>query len=382
MTASEAPSPLADDFADLDDPRRGPLYPIEEILLLTVCGVICGADTFVAVEQFGQARLEWLRRFLPFERGVPSHDTIGRLFGHLAPRQFERCFMAWTHRTAELTEGEVVALDGKTLRGSYDRASEKAALHLVEAWASQQELVLGQKRSEGGQNEIRAIPKLLEMLHLKGCIVTLDAMGCQQDVAEAITEQGADYVLTLKDNQGELRSDVEHLFEKRLCQHAEPDHEETTGGHGRVETRRCWAARVAGEGLVDEEGWPELQSVAMIESERFVAEPQSEEAKAQGETQRQRHYVISSLEADAEQLLRAKRRHWQIENGLHWSLDVAFGEDKSRVRSGHAAENMATLRRLVLSAVRQDETIDAGTKTKRLRAAWDDDYLRDVLQHL
>lgn len=385
-TSATSPS-LVDDFADLDDPRSGPIYPIEEILFLTVCAVICGADSFVAVEQFGQARLGWLRRFLPFENGIPSHDTIGRLFGGLAPEQFERCFMAWTRRAAQQTEGEVVALDGKTLQGSYDRASGKASLHLVQAWASEQELVLGQKRSEGGRNEIETVPKLLELLTLEGCIVTLDAMGCQKEIARTITDQGAHYVFALKDNQAGLRSDVEHLFERRLRQEAEPDYEQTASGHGRVETRCCWAVEVAGRGIVDEAAWPRLKSVAMIESERFVAEPQPKGGQTQGQTEqgqteRQRHYVISSLPPNAEQLLQAKRRHWQIENSLHWRLDVAFGEDASRVRSGHAAQNLAAVRRFVLSVVEQDETVDAGMKTKRLRAAWDNDYLEDLLRHL
>ena len=392
-------SSVVEHLAQLDDPREGPIYPVEEIMLLTVCAVICGANTFVDVEQFGEVRLQWLRGLLPFEDGTPSDDTIGALLSRIDPEAFEHCFLGWTRRVAEQTEGgEVVALDGKTLRGSYDNASDKAALHMVEAWASEQELVLGQKRSEGGKNEIETIPKLLSLLHkllsllhVEGCIVTIDAMGCQKKIAEAITDQDADYVLALKGNQEALRADAERLFEERLrCSYGggdsrptEPDCEQVSAGHGRVEIRRCWATDVSGRGIVDEKGWARLQSVAMIESERFTAEPSAGGGSAEGQTQVKRHYVISSLEAaDAEEILNAKRDHWRIENSLHWRMDVSFREDESRVRTGHAAENFSTVRRFALGALRQEESIDAGTKAKRLRAALDPDYLERVLKHV
>lgn len=376
-------APLIDSFAEIEDSRhpRNTLYPIEEILLLAVCGAISGADDFVSIAEFGQSKLGWLRGLLPFKRGVPSHDTLTRVFGQIKPSEFERCFRAWTRRVEEETGGQVVAVDGKTLRGSRDRSSGEGPLHLVEAWATGQELMLGQKRSKNGANEIDTIPELLEVLTLEGCIVTIDAMGCQTGIVEAIVGAEADYVLRLKDNQEGLRADVERLFERYMEQDLGPGHTSVDGGHGRVETRRCWAIDVAGKGLVDEGRWPALQSVALVETERFVADPQAGAGPAEGKTETKRRYLISSLEADAEAILEASRQHWQIENGLHWVLDVAFREDHSQVRTPNAAENLALLRRLVASAVKQDEKIDAGTRTKRMRAGWDDEYRAHLLQN-
>jgi predicted transposase YbfD/YdcC len=360
-------APLVDSFAEIEDPRhpRNTLYPVEEILLLAICGAISGADDFVSIAEFGASKLGWLRGLLPFEHGAPSHDTLTRVFGQIDPSEFERCFRAWTRRVEERTEGQVVAVDGKTLRGSRDRASGTGPLHLVEAWACGQELMLGQRRSEAGANEIETIPELLEVLTLEGCIVTIDAMGCQTAVAGAVIDAGADYVLRLKDNQKGLRADVEHLFERCLERVLEPGYTDVDGGHGRVETRRCWAIDVEGRGLVDEGRWPGLRSVALVETERFVAEPQAEDSSAGGATAEgsaaegsaaegsaaegsattERRYLISSLEAAAETILKASRRHWQIENGLHWVLDVVFREDHSQVRTRNAAQNLALVRR-------------------------------------
>jgi predicted transposase YbfD/YdcC len=376
--------PLIDHFAQIEDPRRSrnTLYPIEELLLLAICAVLSGADTFVAIEAFGRSKLDWLRGLLPYERGIPSHDTIGRVFGMLRPSEFERCFRAWTRRVQQQTCGEVVALDGKTVCGSGDRAAGADPLHVVEAWATEQELVLGQCRSSGGTNEIEAIPQLLEHLVLEGCIVTLDAMGCQTDVAAAILGAEADYVLRAKDNQAGLRADIERLFARRLVRGAAPDHTAVCGGHGRVETRCCWVLDVEDRGMIDQDRWPGLRSVALIETERFVAEPQTEGGCVKGTTETERRYLLSSLPAEAELMLRASRRHWGIENGLHWVLDVAFREDHSQVRAGHAAENVALLRRLAVSVLKQDEQVGAGIQTKRMRAAWDDDYRARLLQHL
>lgn len=377
-------APLVDSFSEIEDPRhpRNTLYPLEEILLLVICGVLSGADDFVSIAEFGEAKLSWLRGLLPFERGVPAHDTLTRVFGLIDPSEFERCFRVWTRRVEEKTEGQVVAVDGKTLRGSRDRTSGEGPLHLVEAWATGQELMLGQKRSKDGANEIDTIPELLEVLTLEGCIVTIDAMGCQTRIAEAIIGAGADYVLRLKDNQAGLQAEVEQIFERCLDRGIAPGRTTVNGDHGRVETRRCWAIDVRGRGLVDTDRWPSLRSVALIETERFVAEPQTEAGPARGETETERRYLISSLEADAERLLRAARRHWRIETQLHWTLDVAFREDHSQVRTSNAAENLALVRRLTASVLRQDERVGAGTQTKRMRAAWDDDYREHLLQQL
>lgn len=376
--------PLIDHFAQIEDPRRSrnTLYPIEELLLLAICAVLSGADTFVAIEAFGHAKLGWLRGLLPFERGIPSHDTIGRVFGLIRPSEFERCFRAWTRQVQKRTDGEIVALDGKTARGSGDRAAGADPLHVVEAWATGQELMLGQRRSEDGSNEIEAIPQLLEQLVLEGCIVTIDAMGCQTDIAAAILDAEADYVLRVKDNQAGLRADIERLFARRLARGAPPDHTEIDGGHGRVETRHCWVLDVKDRGMLDQDRWPGLESVALVETERFVAEPQADRGCVEGTTETERRYLLSSLPAEPEPVLRASRRHWGIENGLHWVLDVAFREDHSQVRKGHAAENVALLRRLAVSVLGQDDQVKAGTQTKRMRAAWDDDYRAHLLQHL
>ena len=387
-------------FQSLDDPRHGATYPLSEILVLTVCATLCGADTFVEVEEFGEAKLSWLRGLLPFDDGIPSHDTIGRVFGRLDPGAFEDCFQAWTRQVAEQTDGEVVAVDGKKLAGSAGRGDGEQALNLVEAWATEQHLTLGQHRSSGGPNEIETIPRLLEKLVLEGCIVTTDAMGCQTQVVEAVIGAEADYVVQVKTNQGELYADLHQLF-ARLSEQREAGYTDVDGGHGRVETRRCWALGAAGRGLIDDDRWAGLQSVVMVETERFVAASQRADASAsdasdadvadadvadadvaEGETSTCRRYFISSLPADPQRLLEATRQHWRIENQLHWTLDVAFAEDHSQIRWTEAAENLARVRRMALTALNQDEQVDAGIEAKRKRAGWDSSYLEHLLDLL
>ena len=375
---------LAAHFGVLKDPRKakGKQHRLRDIMTLTICAVICGADSFTAIEAFGQAKQRWLGQFLDLEHGIPSHDTIGRVFAGIDPEAFEECFLTWVEAACEATDGEVIAIDGKTLRRSYDRHAGKAALHMVSAWATANGLALGQVRTAEKSNEITAIPELLEVLSLSGSIVTIDAMGCQRAIAEAITDQGADYVLALKGNQGELRADTEALFDRVRGREGDLEdefesaavstHKSVTGGHGRVETRRCWALDVAEQGWVDLEGWSKLRTVCMVEQERFDGE----------ETTTQRRYYISSLAPEAEVLLRAVRSHWHIENKLHWVLDVAFREDESRIRTGHAAQNMAVVRRLALNLLKQEPTSSAGIKNRRLRAGWDEAYLRKVLSGL
>jgi len=375
---------LAAHFGVMKDPRKakGKQHRLRDIMTLTICAVICGADSFTAIEAFGQAKQRWLGQFLDLEHGIPSHDTIGRVFAGIDPEAFEECFLTWVEAACEATDGEVIAIDGKTLRRSHDRHAGKAALHMVSAWATANGLALGQVRTAEKSNEITAIPELLEVLSLSGCIVTIDAMGCQRAIAEAITDQGADYVLALKGNQGELRADTEALFDRVRGREGDLEdefesaavstHKSVTGGHGRVETRRCWALDVAEQGWVDLEGWSKLRTVCMVEQERFDGE----------ETTTQRRYYISSLAPEAEVLLRAVRSHWHIENKLHWVLDVAFREDESRIRTGHAAQNMAVVRRLALNLLKQEPTSSAGIKNRRLRAGWDEAYLRKVLSGL
>ena len=366
---------IASQFAQVEDPRgeQGKQHRLDEMITIAICAVICGADGFASIKQFGKARSDWLKRFLKLKNGVPSEDTFGRVLARIAPEEFERCFLRWVRSACEAMGGEVVAIDGKTLRRSYDRESGKAALHMVSAWASQRGMTLGQVKTDEKSNEITAIPKLLKALEVSGCIVTCDAMGCQKEIADKITSAGADYVLGLKGSKGELHSDTVALFE-RLGQPENRHRESVSGDHGRVEIRRCTAARVAGRGILDTEGWPGLRSVCRVESERHM------DGLSGGEVQTETRYFISSLQADAERLMEATRTHWHIENKLHWVLDVAFGEDDSRIREGHAPQNMAILRRLALNLLKQEKTSSVGVKNRRLRAGWDPDYLLKVLQ--
>ena len=367
---------LTDCFAHVEDPRveRTKLHLLEDILALTICAVICGADTFVAVEQFGRAKHEWLKGFLKLPNGIPSHDTIGDVLARIDPKAFEQGFLDWVRGIAELTEGEVVAIDGKHLRRSYDRASNKAAIKMVGAWAAENHLILGQVKIDDNANEISTIPKLLSVLDVTGCIVTIDAVGCQRAIAEQIRDQGADYVLSLKDNQEGLHDEVAYLF-KRL---AEQDyrgcdrHQTLDGEHGRIEQRRGYALEIADRGLLDTEGWADLRSVLLVESERSLG----------AKTSLEQRLFITSLAADAQRLMQAVRCHWHIENRMHWVLDVAFSEDASRIRKDHAPENMATVRRMALNLLRQEKSLKVGIANKRLRAGWDEAYLRKIIQQI
>ncbi len=377
--SSEDTTPLASIevyFGELEDPRRegSTDYPLHEIVVLTVCAVICGADGFTSIANFGKAKKDWLGQFLNLENGIPSHDTIGRFYRHLDPEGFEKCFLRWMQSACRQVEEEVVAIDGKELCGSYDRHSNKAALHMVSAWASENRLSLGQVRTEEKSNEITAIPRLLEALDVSGCVVTIDAMGCQTDIAETIIEEGADYVLALKDNQKGLRASVEAIFDRLVesDHEAHSPHKHVTGGHDRVETRRCWTVDVDEKGLVDQTGWVKLKSICLVEYEKFE----------DGERSVERRYFTSSLEPNPEKLLEATRRHWHIENRMHWVLDVAFREDDSRIRMGNAAQNMSAVRRLALGLLEQEESLSVGTKNKRLRAGWDHDYLEKILRQI
>ena len=377
------PASIADHFATLEDPRIGPakLHNLHDILVLSICAAISGADGFVATEEFGHAKAQWLRRFLELPNGIPSHDTFGRVFALLDIEEFERCFADWMQSVFQATDGELVALDGKRLRRSYDRASNKAALHIVGAWATENRLLLGGLSTETKSNEISTIPKLLALLDLKGCIVTIDAVGCQKNIAEQIVDQEADYVLALKANQGGLFEEVEALF-ARVTLHDKPSQgpvergvafaQTTDGEHGRIEVRRLWALPIEETGLIDTEGWRALRTVALIERQR------STETK----TTLERHYYISSLASDAEHLMASIRRHWHVENRLHWVLDVAFSEDQSRVRSGNAAANLALVRRIAHSALQRERSLKRGIATKRLRAGWDEQYLLKVLRQI
>jgi predicted transposase YbfD/YdcC len=364
-------------FAEIEDPRveRTRRHKLLDIIVVAMCAVICGADDWVDVEAWGNAKLDWLRQYLPLPNGIPSHDTFGDVFSRLKPEQFETSFLGWVQAVMGASGEPVVAIDGKTLRGSHDRGRGKSAIHLVSAWASANQLLLGQVKVNEQSNEITAIPVLLETLALGGAIVTIDAIGTQKPIARTIIDQGADYVLAVKENQGHLHDDVVATFEEaeaRQFEHVPHTYAKTTNkGHGRIETRECWVIERLDylEALRTAEDWSALRSLIMVRAERRLGEQVSDE----------RRYFISSRADPAERQLAVIRSHWGIENELHWCLDVAFGEDGSRIRKGDGAQNFSFLRRLALTLLKREKTAKGGLKVKRHKAGWDTAYLIKVL---
>ncbi len=369
-------------FASLPDPRieRTKRHEVLDIVTIALCAVICGADNWVEIARFGRTKEAWLRSFLALPNGIPCHDTFGRVFAKLDPEAFERCFLAWVQAVVGAPGAQVVAVDGKTLRRSHDRANGKGPLHLVSAWATANHLVLGQVATEAKSNEITAIPVLLAALDLTGATVTIDAMGCQTAIAKQIIDQDADYVLALKDNQGTLASAVRDSFALAratgFADLAATDHaawRTVDKSHGRFEIRQYWTiSDPAILAYLNPTGaWVGLRSIGMVESERRVGDKVSVEA---------RYYLSSQAGvATAAAFAEAVRGHWGIENELHWVLDIAFREDESRARVGHSAHNLAVVRHIALNLLRQERTARCGVKAKRLLAGWDESYLRKVL---
>ena len=376
---SSIASLLMERFSGLEDPRTGRAtrHELIDVVVIAICAVICGADSWVDVEMFGKSKKKWFSQLLALPNGIPSHDTFGRVFARLNPVQFERCFKEWVETVNEVVEGQVVAIDGKTVRGSHDRTAGKSAIHMVSAWASANRLVLGQVKVKDRSNEITAVPELLDMLDVSGCTVTVDAMGCQKEIANKITNRRADYILALKRNQPQLYDDVAETFDHlRSSEFSDIDYrfcETVEKGHGRIEKRRCWAVSDPAylDYANDRGEWTNLNTLAMVESERTE----------NGQTASQTRYYISSLPNDARRLLNGVRTHWGIENSVHWVLDVAFGEDKSRVRVGNSAENFSILRRMALNMLKSETSLKVGVAAKRKRAGWDGEYLLKVLAH-
>lgn len=365
---------LLDHFTNLTDPRidRTKDHKLIDIIAITICGMISGADNWVAMEQYGNAKKEWLKQFLELPNGIPSHDTISRVFARIDPKEFEQCFRDWVQSISELIPGEIISIDGKTVKHSGSKEKDKKAIHIVNAWASEQRLVLGQIKVKNKSNEITAIPELIQVLELSGCLVTIDAMGTQTKIAQLIQDRGADYCLALKGNHHYLHERVVHLFDQAEgidWSEVEYDfHRTINKGHGRTEIRRHWTMPVT-ELFFDEEKWAGLESVGLIESVR----------KIDGEITTSKRYYLNSFTSDAQLLAHAVRSHWGVENNLHWVLDVAFKEDDCPVHSDHAPENLSQLRKMSLNLLSQEKSVKIGVANKRLKAAWDNKYLAKVL---
>jgi predicted transposase YbfD/YdcC len=360
-------------FEKVQDPRRhNRLHKLIDIIMIGICAVISGADTYEQIENFGKKRKRWLSKFLELPRGIPSHDTICRVFERIDPCEFQNSFKLWIESVIQRTGIQVIAIDGKTLRRSHDHSKDKKAIHMISAWATSSEVVLGQLKTEEKSNEITAIPHLLKLLDISGCIITIDAMGTQKKIAKTIIERGGDYILALKENNENLYSDSKLFFDS-MESFDQKDfvfeaYETFDGGHGRIETRKYFMTSDI-EWLHGREDWTGMKSICMVESTREVRCKVSVEKR----------YYISSLDSDAKKFGKSIRSHWGIENSLHWVLDIAFREDESRVRSGKAPENLVVLRHIALNLLKNSKTFKGSIKTKRLNAAMDTEYLQEVV---
>lgn len=374
---------LIEQLSAITDPRinRTKDHELIDILVLAICALLCRAETFNDMEDFGKAKEEWFRKFLSLRNGIPSHDTFNRVFQALDPKQFQDAFLNWTQSVRQAIPDEIVAMDGKALRRALTQS--KKPRYIVSAWAEDNGLVLGQLKVDEKTNEITAVPQLLRALELSGCIVTLDAMGCQKNIAKEIKEADAEYVLALKGNQETVHHEVKAFLDETLAEAKTwrpagvPSSDAAAGlvtkkvvekDHGRLETREYFQSAEL-SWFADKKQWAGLQSVGMVQATREV----------NGQSSTERRYYLSSLPLDIERFARAVRGHWSIENKVHWVMDVRFGEDQSRARNGHAAENLATLRRLALNLLKSEKTKIRGIRGKQNNASWDHAYLLKLL---
>lgn len=367
---------ISDYFGEIKDPRieRTKRHKLIDIITITICAVISGADTFVEIEEYGKAKHKWLKQFLQLPNGIPSHETFSRVFARVNTQNFQQCFLKWIESISQLTQGEIIAIDGKTLRHSYDKNSDNSPIHMVSAWATKNRLTLGQVKVKQKYNEITAIPELLKVLYLTGAVVTIDAMGCQKEIVNQIITQGADYIIALKKNQGGLYTRAVELFNKAQKQtekaYSKSGNYFDSSSHGREETRYYQVINNIKDEIDPQDEWHNLNSIIRVNYLRIGKN---------GKMTFEELYYISSLSSDATKFAQDIREHWKIENQLHWVLDVQFNEDASRIRKDNSPENLAIVRHIALNLLNQEKTLKVGTKAKRNRAGWDNDYLLKVL---
>jgi predicted transposase YbfD/YdcC len=371
-------SSIAEHFNDIEDIRieRGKKHKLIDIITISICAVVCGADGWIDIEMYGIARKKWLEKFLELPNGIPSHDTFARVFSQISPDEFNKSFLSWIKGISKITEGEIIAFDGKQSRNSGDEKNGKGVINTVSAWAASNRLVLGQKKVEGKSNEITALPELIKVLDLAGCIVTIDAMGCQREIVSKIVEKDADYIIAVKKNQPTLYEQIEQLFKQAIRTQGKDLNMSSFNSRemnrGREEIRNYLMITDVAEQIDPPQKWRKLNSIGLVESVRVV----------DGKTSVETRYFISSLENNAQKLAEGIRGHWSIENSLHWVLDVAFDEDNSRIRKDNAPANFAVLRHIAVNIIGQNKSRKLSVRSKRFLATLDEEYSIELLESI